>query len=93
MIADLYLKAKDYDSAINLYETYRKNQVMGLDSGLANYELARLYALKGDKQRSILFLQQLARQNYGKRIAQDPAFDSISSSSEFQEYLSKLKTR
>lgn len=91
MIADLYLKAKDYDTAINLYETYRKNQVLGRDWGLSDYQLARIHALKGDKQRSILFLQQLPKKNYEKRIEQDPGFDNIRSSPEFQEYLRKLK--
>lgn len=29
-IADLYVKAKDYDTAINIYETYKKNHLFFL---------------------------------------------------------------
>ena len=91
MIADLYLKATDYDTAIDLYEAYKKDRLWGPGSDLANYQLARLSALKGDKQKSLLLLQRLSVQTYGKRAEQDSGFDSIRSSPEFQQYLRKLK--
>lgn len=92
-IADLYVKAKDYDTAINIYETYRKNCLDFIVSDTVTYELAKLYALKGNTQKSVILLKQLDAKYFENRIEQDSSFDAIRSTPEFQDYLKMLKAR
>lgn len=90
-IADLYVKAKDYDTAINIYETFRKNHLYFVKSETTTYALARLYALKGNAQKSIILLKQLDAKYFEKRIEEDAGFDAIRSTPDFQDYLKRLK--
>ena len=81
-----YLK-KDYPGAITIYlkaDSISKNS--------CSYELARSYALTGDKKSSLLWLEKHLTGNQKKtelQVTTDPAFDILAHSAEWNEFWKK----
>ncbi len=80
---------KNYDKAITAYQKAMK----GLRGPIARYNIACAYALKGNKEMALKYLQEAANKGFGlyQKMTSDNDLDAIRNEKKFNEILEKVK--
>ena len=57
-IVALFIKHKDFDGAISMYDTFRKNNILFRNSSSVYFRLAQIYGYKNDTKNCLKFLKK-----------------------------------
>ncbi|MBN2287379.1 MAG: hypothetical protein JXI43_13090 [Tissierellales bacterium] len=94
-LAELHMKSKDYDGAIEIYNDWMNASIIFNESETVTYEMSVIYAKKGDLNKCLLFLEKsFSKSNNSKyfinRIQTEPSFDLLRNTTEFRDFLKKV---